>query len=102
MDDSNNDDTLPTGYRFVPTDEELVLHYLNLNLNGGSLPPLIGEFNLYDKNPWEILEKSYTGIFHVVTQIHYLSRQKVGRRAGSGTWKGENTKNICDEDGHVL
>ncbi|WCJ43290.1 NAC domain containing protein 25 [Euphorbia peplus] len=66
MEDSNNHETLPMGFRFLPTDEEVVLHYLNLKLNGGSLPPMIDEFNLYaDKNPCEILEIIYTGIFHV-------------------------------------
>ena len=45
-------DTFPPGYRFCPTDDELVRFYLNKKVSNEPLPPnQIVETNLYHHNP---------------------------------------------------
>lgn len=46
---------LPPGFRFHPSDEELIEHYLLNQLNSRPLPAnLIAEIELYNYNPWEL------------------------------------------------
>lgn len=46
---------LPPGFRFHPTDEELVVHYLCRKIGGQRLPvPIIAEVDLYKFDPWEL------------------------------------------------
>ena len=43
---------LPVGYRFHPTDEELVVHYLKRKVLGLPLPAsVIPEFDVFQNNP---------------------------------------------------
>ena len=46
---------LPPGFRFHPSDEELVVHYLCRKITCQRLPvPIIAEIDLYKYNPWEL------------------------------------------------
>ena len=46
---------LPPGFRFHPTDEELVVHYLCRKMACLCLPaPIIVDIDLYKHNPWEL------------------------------------------------
>lgn len=46
---------LPPGFRFHPTDEELVVHYLCRKVSYQSLPvPIIAEVDLYKYDPWQL------------------------------------------------
>lgn len=46
---------LPPGFRFHPTDEELVVHYLKRKAASAPLPvPIIAEVDLYKFDPWEL------------------------------------------------
>ena len=46
---------LPPGFRFHPTDEELVVHYLKPKAASAPLPvAIIAEVNLYKFDPWEL------------------------------------------------
>jgi No apical meristem (NAM) protein len=46
---------LPAGFRFHPTDEELVLHYLCRKASGAPLPvSIIAELDLYKFDPWDL------------------------------------------------
>ena len=46
---------LPPGFRFHPTDEELVVHYLCRRAAGQRLPvPIIREVDLYKYDPWDL------------------------------------------------
>lgn len=50
---------LPPGFRFHPTDEELVLHYLCKKAADQRLPaPIIAEVDLYKYNPWDLPGRS--------------------------------------------
>lgn len=46
---------LPPGFRFHPTDEELVVHYLKKKASSAPLPvSIIAEVDLYKFDPWEL------------------------------------------------
>ncbi|KAB2066755.1 hypothetical protein ERO13_A09G172200v2 [Gossypium hirsutum] len=50
---------LPPGFRFHPTDEELVNYYLKRKINGQEIElDIIPEVDLYKCEPWELAEKS--------------------------------------------
>lgn len=46
---------LPPGFRFHPTDEELVIHYLCRKCASQSIGvPIIAEIDLYKSDPWDL------------------------------------------------
>jgi hypothetical protein len=46
---------LPPGFRFHPTDEELVVHYLCRRCTGAPIAvPIIAEIDLYKFDPWQL------------------------------------------------
>ncbi|KAJ3692889.1 hypothetical protein LUZ60_011984 [Juncus effusus] len=51
---------LPPGFRFHPTDEELVNYYLKRKIHGQTIElDIIPEIDLYKSEPWELAEKSF-------------------------------------------
>jgi len=54
---------LPPGFRFHPTDEELVVHYLKKKAASAPLPvAIIAEVDLYKFDPWELPGTYYVGV----------------------------------------
>jgi len=55
VDNNNNNVNLPPGFRFYPTDEELVVHFLHRK---ASLlpchPDVIPDLDLYPFDPWQL------------------------------------------------
>lgn len=46
---------LPAGFRFHPTDEELVMHYLCRKCASQSIAvPIIADLDLYKYDPWNL------------------------------------------------
>lgn len=82
---------LPIGYRFHPTDEELVVHYLKRKVLGLPLPAaVIPEFDVFQTDPWSLpgnlKEKRY---FFSQKKLNDFGT-KCKRSAGyipSGYWK---------------
>ncbi|GMH23879.1 hypothetical protein Nepgr_025722 [Nepenthes gracilis] len=75
--------TLPIGFRFRPTDEELLVHYLKRKALAVPLPAsVIPDFNVFLYDPWalpgDLREKRY-----------FFSKRKYSKiiPTGSGFWK---------------
>lgn len=58
--------SLPPGFRFHPTDEELVAYYLKRKINGRKIElEVIPEVDLYKCEPWD-LPGIYMHVFMVI------------------------------------
>lgn len=57
----NSSFQFPPGFRFHPSDEELIVHYLQKKVTSHPLPAsVIAEIDLYKYNPWELPSLSCT------------------------------------------
>ncbi|XP_059429194.1 NAC transcription factor 56-like [Corylus avellana] len=58
----NSDFQFPPGFRFRMSDKELIVHYLENEVNSRPLPAsVIAEIDLYKYNPWELPNKALFG-----------------------------------------
>lgn len=68
---------LPPGFRFHPTDEELVIHYLKRKADSSPLPvAIIADVDLYKHDPWELpgkLNQNQTGQIRIVFFCFFLT-----------------------------
>lgn len=83
---------LPPGFRFFPTDEELVVHYLCKKAASQMIPvPIIAEVDLYKYDPWQLPEKALFGekewYFFTPRDRKYPNGSRPNRAAGTGYWK---------------
>ncbi|XP_022767368.1 NAC domain-containing protein 67-like isoform X1 [Durio zibethinus] len=83
---------LPPGFRFHPSDEELIVHYLKNKVNSSPLPAsIIAEIDLYKYNPWELPTKAWFGdhewFFFSPRDRKYPNGARPNRAAASGYWK---------------
>ncbi|KAL0717252.1 hypothetical protein Bca4012_066574 [Brassica carinata] len=96
---------LPPGFRFHPTDEELVVHYLKRKVASAPLPvAIIAEVDLYKFDPWELPEKASFGdkewYFFSPRDRKYPNGARPNRAATSGYWKATGTdKPVLASDG---
>ncbi|MBA0809723.1 hypothetical protein Gohar_025349 [Gossypium harknessii] len=87
---------LPPGFRFHPTDEELVVHYLKKKASSTPLPvAIIAEVDLYKFDPWELPAKATFGeqewYFFSPRDRKYPNGVRPNRAATSGYWKATGT-----------
>ncbi|XP_051151785.1 NAC transcription factor 56 [Andrographis paniculata] len=87
---------LPPGFRFHPTDEELVVHYLKKKAASAPLPvSIIAEVDLYKFDPWELPAKAIFGeqewYFFSPRDRKYPNGARPNRAATSGYWKATGT-----------
>ncbi|CAK8543832.1 unnamed protein product [Lathyrus sativus] len=87
---------LPPGFRFHPSDEELVVHYLRNKVTSSPLPAsFIAEIDLYKYNPWELPSKALFGeeewYFFTPRERKYPKGLRPNRAAGEGYWKATGT-----------
>jgi len=87
---------LPPGFRFHPTDEELIVHYLARQAASMPCPvPIIAEVNIYKCNPWDLPGKALFGenewYFFSPRDRKYPNGARPNRAAGSGYWKATGT-----------
>ncbi|KAF7126768.1 hypothetical protein RHSIM_Rhsim11G0117000 [Rhododendron simsii] len=90
--------SVPVGYRFTPTDQELVIDYLGSKSNGKALPcDVVFECEIYgtgNKAPWQIFTGNNPWIessVYVLTKLIKAkgSDKRIARTAGCGSWHGE-------------
>ncbi|GMQ02666.1 hypothetical protein CsSME_00048782 [Camellia sinensis var. sinensis] len=97
------------GYKFIPTDKELVLHYLRAKAKGQPLPVegLVNECNLYDDQELsKIFSKMRTRskLYYYFTELKKKNGKgkRIDRMVGKGTWKGlDRGKPIHDNEGRL-
>ncbi|CAO2816317.1 unnamed protein product [Amaranthus hypochondriacus] len=83
---------LPPGFRFHPTDEELITHYLSekvLDTNFKTI--VIGEADLNTTEPWDLPKQAKMGekewYFFVVRDRKYPTGLRTNRATEAGYWK---------------
>ncbi|CAJ1795236.1 unnamed protein product [Sphenostylis stenocarpa] len=87
---------LPPGFRFHPTDEELILHYLSKKVASIPLPvSIIAEVDIYKLDPWDLPAKATFGekewYFFSPRDRKYPNGARPNRAAASGYWKATGT-----------
>ncbi|KAH9311896.1 hypothetical protein KI387_026931 [Taxus chinensis] len=87
---------LPPGFRFHPTDEELLVHYLRNKISSFPLPvPIIADVDVYKLNPWDLPGKAIFGekewYFFSPRDRKYPNGSRPNRAAASGYWKATGT-----------
>ncbi|CAH9145425.1 unnamed protein product [Cuscuta epithymum] len=83
---------LPPGFRFHPTDEELITHYLTKKALDCSFSAIaIGEVDMNKVEPWDLPWKSRIGekewYFFCVRDKKYPTGLRTNRATASGYWK---------------
>ncbi|KAK8494773.1 hypothetical protein V6N13_029866 [Hibiscus sabdariffa] len=80
----NSNANLPPGFRFYPTDEELVVHFLQRK---AALlpchPDVIPDLQLYPHDPWELYGKA----LGEDNQWYFYSRRTQNRSTSNGYWE---------------
>ncbi|KAA8531134.1 hypothetical protein F0562_005843 [Nyssa sinensis] len=89
---TSNQLELPPGFRFHPTDEELVMHYLCRKCASQPIAvPIIAELDLYKFDPWELPGMALYGekewYFFSPRDRKYPNGSRPNRAAGTGYWK---------------
>ncbi|XVE86456.1 hypothetical protein DITRI_Ditri18aG0035500 [Diplodiscus trichospermus] len=83
---------LPPGFRFHPTDDELVNHYLCRKCASQPIAvPTIAEIDLYKFDPWQLPDMALYGekewYFFSPRDRKYPNGSRPNRAAGTGYWK---------------
>ncbi|KAL4334552.1 hypothetical protein GQ457_07G014340 [Hibiscus cannabinus] len=99
--------SLPPGFRFYPTDEELLVQYLCRKVAGHHFPlQIIGEIDLYKFDPWVLPSKALFGekewYFFSPRDRKYPNGSRPNRVAGSGYWKATGTDKVIMTDGRKV
>ncbi|KAK4756413.1 hypothetical protein SAY87_006540 [Trapa incisa] len=95
---------LPPGFRFHPTDEELVNYYLKRKINGLEIElDIIPQVDLYKCEPWELADKSFIPsrdpewYFFGPRDRKYPNGFRTNRATRAGYWKstGKDRRVMC-------
>ncbi|KAJ8564670.1 hypothetical protein K7X08_001130 [Anisodus acutangulus] len=92
----NSLEQLSPGFRFHPTDEELIMYYLRNQATSRPCPvSIIPEVDVYKFDPWELPEKAEFGekewYFFTPRDRKYPNGVRPNRAAVSGYWKATGT-----------
>ncbi|CAA2968960.1 NAC domain-containing 72-like [Olea europaea subsp. europaea] len=96
--------SLPPGFRFYPTDEELLVQYLRRKIAGHHFAlQIIADIDLYKFHPWDLPSKAIFGekewYFFSPRDRKYPNGSRPNRVAGSGYWKATGTDKIITSGG---
>ncbi|XP_052190506.1 protein FEZ-like isoform X2 [Diospyros lotus] len=94
------DDVMLPGFRFHPTDEELVGFYLKRKIQQRPLPiELIKQADIYKYDPWD-LPREKEWYFYCPRDRKYKNSARPNRVTGAGFWKATGTdRPIYSSDG---
>ncbi|KAF5749192.1 hypothetical protein HS088_TW04G01155 [Tripterygium wilfordii] len=95
----NPQSSLPPGFRFHPTDEELILHYLRKKVTSTPFPvSIIADVDIYKFDPWDLPAMAAFGekewYFFSPRDRKYPNGARPNRAAASGYWKATGTDKI--------
>ncbi|OVA02384.1 NAC domain [Macleaya cordata] len=99
--------TLPPGFRFYPSDEELVCHYLYQKItNNGSKGTMV-EVDLHACEPWQLPDVAKLGAnewyFFSFRERKYSTGYRTNRATASGYWKATGKdKPVFDPTTHAI
>ncbi|XVF43147.1 hypothetical protein PTKIN_Ptkin02bG0017200 [Pterospermum kingtungense] len=87
---------LPPGFRFHPTDEELIMYYLRNQAKSRPCPvSIITEIDIYKFDPWQLPDKAEFGenewYFFSPRDRKYPNGVRPNRATVSGYWKATGT-----------
>ncbi|CAM0144413.1 unnamed protein product [Urochloa decumbens] len=88
---------LPPGFRFQPTDQEILLCYLKKKMAAAAaaVTSIIADVDIYKFDPWELPGKAVFGegewFFFSPRDRKYPNGARPNRTAGSGYWKATGT-----------
>ncbi|OAY80589.1 NAC transcription factor 56-like [Ananas comosus] len=88
---------LPPGFRFHPTDQELIIYYLREKVASAVTPAtsIVADVDIYKFNPWELPDKAIFGegewLFFSPRDRKYPNGARPNRAAASGYWKATGT-----------
>jgi len=99
--------SLPPGFRFYPTDEELLVQYLCRKVAGHHFNlQIIAEIDLYKFDPWILPSKAIFGekewYFFSPRDRKYPNGSRPNRVAGSGYWKATGTDKVITTEGRKV
>ncbi|XP_050368391.1 LOW QUALITY PROTEIN: NAC domain-containing protein 72-like [Argentina anserina] len=99
--------SLPPGFRFYPTDEELLVQYLCRKVAGYQFNlQIIAEIDLYKFDPWVLPSKAIFGekewYFFSPRDRKYPNGSRPNRVAGSGYWKATGTDKVITTEGRKV
>ncbi|KAL9397125.1 hypothetical protein Peur_011378 [Populus x canadensis] len=85
----------PVGFRFHPTEEEIICYYLKHKMNGRDslVDDHIGEVDLYRRDPWELPDsarkKSDDRVWYYFCRLDYKhsNSKRASRETKNGFWK---------------
>lgn len=96
---------LPPGFRFHPTDEELVVQYLKRKVLSYPLPAsIIPEVDVCKSDPWDLPgDAEQERYFFSTREVKYPNGNRSNRATGSGYWKATGLdKQILSPRSHQL
>lgn len=105
MDVDKIDDVMLPGFRFHPTDEELVGFYLKRKIQQRSIPiELIKQVDIYKYDPWDLPKLASNGekewYFYCPRDRKYRNSARPNRVTAAGFWKATGTdRPIYSSDG---
>lgn len=109
---SEHETAITPGFRFHPTEEELVGYYLRRMLQGHKLPiKLIPTVDLYGYDPWELPAMSAQAKYEPAeywyffvprsSRFRYGAGERPTRLTKSGYWKATGTDKLLRAGSHV-
>ncbi|KAK1551894.1 hypothetical protein Q3G72_006707 [Acer saccharum] len=97
---------LPPGFRFHPTDEELVVQYLKRKVFACPLPAsIIPEVDVCKSDPWDLPgDVEQERYFFSTREAKYPNGNRSNRATGSGYWKatGLDKQIVTSRGSHVV